>query len=65
MIKLKTSTTMSQIAVALLLLAGVANAKEVIVHDAEYAIIEAQNLSLIHISEPTRHDSGSRMPASA
>ena len=25
----------------------------------------ALNLSLIHISEPTRHDSGSRMPSSA
>ena len=26
---------------------------------------ETLDLSLIHISEPTRHDSGSRMPSSA
>jgi hypothetical protein len=44
MIKLKTSITMSRIAVTLLLLTGVANAKEAIVHDAEYAIIEAQKV---------------------
>ena len=43
MIKLKTRTTMSRIVVTLLLLTGVANAKEAIVHDAEYAIIEVQN----------------------
>ena len=28
-------------------------------------VVYSKSLSLIHISEPTRHDSGSRMPASA
>ena len=43
MIKLKTRNTMSGLAVALLLITGAANAKDAIIHDAEYAIIEAQN----------------------
>ena len=41
--KLTIRTTMPQIAVALLLITGAANAKDAIVHDAEYAILEAQN----------------------
>ena len=43
MIKLKARTSMSRFAVVLLLVAGAANAKDAIVHDAEYTILEAQN----------------------
>ena len=32
--------------------------------DVQYFLMKS-DLSLIHISEPTRHDSGSRMPSSA
>jgi len=43
MIKFSLRTNIPRLAVALLLVAGAANAKDPIIHDAEYTIIEAQN----------------------
>ncbi len=43
MIKLKLRTNISLLSVTFLLVTGIANAKNVIIHDAEYSVIEAQN----------------------